>query len=959
MEGQEKNQNTTKIIHQHTILQCNIHEQTADGFERALTQDEANILLLQEISFEQRQIKAAREKRRGKQWQEVQQLDEKAPGKAYASIYVRSGIRITNTKKSEYICYAQIEGVGGIISYYNPWRNRTAGDYTPDQFADALREHISLAILDTPDNLGIIVAGDANCRHPLWSSHRRAENDDAMGEKMVEVIEDADLHCITKSDLGTYYHGSTTTTIDVAFTNAQLRHSKAIAMPRFLAAEKDKASNHQDRRYCHIPILLHCSYNEEWTTGQQAAEREIEEDFPYLPEAEIDDKELGKRLDSKLKEASNCEIRRNIGEIERLNVLLLASIREAALESAGMTGAEREMSQQPHDTQAGWDSLCNRRKSEATAVRHHLAKAIRAGPLAHQLKAMTPNERHKKVRMESRKLQLYKDSRSAFRRAQKAAARNYEASTAEAISDCSISGMWIMVHQLPGGKKSRNQCWILGLYKKGTIQIARTHEDMTTELMKALFPGFRPKDTSRKSVRSKRPVLKASSTEKDITETEVQMAIDSDPMNAPGLNKITAGLIVKCWRESDTFKKVLLKLYRLCFDLSYIPAEWRMARVPMLPKEGKDPGIANSYRPISLLSSISKIFERFRATRWHYIHANGGISEDSYGGVPGRSGEDAIAKGQQFALDARARGWKCAWTGIDVAGAFNKAGHQYLTSALIQSQERAAHIAGMQPKLLKSSIDWLHERSIRVTFNGQTSKEWTSTDARIGIPQGSPESTPLWQSYTDPLGREIRKRLPDRNRVLPLIFVDDLTVVVAGETWQKVADTVRVINDIIRQWAAPDQANVGLDKGYLLPVDFRHNEDDDFTPMDQVGISSDRPGCPTATVRKQKILGISIASLRRNSALDTIRGKHSSVIDTINSLRPTQNLAMCIKFTLARSLIQNSVEYGLWTLLPFNPVETKELEEMDLRMVCYMLGQSFKVAKKCNAYRTLLAAVGM
>lgn len=57
-------------------------------------------------SFEQRQLKAARERRRGKQWQVVQEHDDRAPGKVYASIYVQSGIPIINHKKDVHLSIA-------------------------------------------------------------------------------------------------------------------------------------------------------------------------------------------------------------------------------------------------------------------------------------------------------------------------------------------------------------------------------------------------------------------------------------------------------------------------------------------------------------------------------------------------------------------------------------------------------------------------------------------------------------------------------------------------------------------------------------------------------------------------------------------------------------------------------------------------------------------------------------
>jgi hypothetical protein len=44
--------------------------------------------------------------------------------------------------------------------------------------------------------------------------------------------------------------------------------------------------------------------------------------------------------------------------------------------------------------------------------------------------------------------------------------------------------------------------------------------------------------------------------------------------------------------------------------LSYFPTQWEFVQIIMIAKPGKPPTEAASYRPISLLPRLSKIFER-------------------------------------------------------------------------------------------------------------------------------------------------------------------------------------------------------------------------------------------------------------------------------------------------------------------------------------------------------------
>lgn len=41
------------------------------------------------------------------------------------------------------------------------------------------------------------------------------------------------------------------------------------------------------------------------------------------------------------------------------------------------------------------------------------------------------------------------------------------------------------------------------------------------------------------------------------------------------------------------------------------PPQWKMAQIKMIPKPGKSPEEVSSYRPISLLSILSKVMEIF------------------------------------------------------------------------------------------------------------------------------------------------------------------------------------------------------------------------------------------------------------------------------------------------------------------------------------------------------------
>ena len=54
----------------------------------------------------------------------------------------------------------------------------------------------------------------------------------------------------------------------------------------------------------------------------------------------------------------------------------------------------------------------------------------------------------------------------------------------------------------------------------------------------------------------------------------------------------------------------LARLFTFSIQIGYIPTAWKLAILRMLLKPGKLPSLTTSYRPISLMSSIMKLFER-------------------------------------------------------------------------------------------------------------------------------------------------------------------------------------------------------------------------------------------------------------------------------------------------------------------------------------------------------------
>jgi len=80
-----------------------------------------------------------------------------------------------------------------------------------------------------------------------------------------------------------------------------------------------------------------------------------------------------------------------------------------------------------------------------------------------------------------------------------------------------------------------------------------------------------------------------------------------------GTDRVTVRLLKACWLY---IKNIIHELTNRCLELSHFPQSWKLAKVAIIPKVGKkNKTSVRSWRPIALLSCVSKGLERIIARR--------------------------------------------------------------------------------------------------------------------------------------------------------------------------------------------------------------------------------------------------------------------------------------------------------------------------------------------------------
>lgn len=113
------------------------------------------------------------------------------------------------------------------------------------------------------------------------------------------------------------------------------------------------------------------------------------------------------------------------------------------------------------------------------------------------------------------------------------------------------------------------------------------------------------------------------------------------PFKAAGKDELSNSIFTHC-REILVPK--LTKTFRATFKLKHYPKEWQESLTIILRKDGKpDYSKAKAYRPITLLTAISKILSSVMAELLSYMTEKYGLLPDNaFRGRSGRSCADSL-----------------------------------------------------------------------------------------------------------------------------------------------------------------------------------------------------------------------------------------------------------------------------------------------------------------------------
>lgn len=258
---------------------------------------------------------------------------------------------------------------------------------------------------------------------------------------------------------------------------------------------------------------------------------------------------------------------------------------------------------------------------------------------------------------------------------------------------------------------------------------------------------------------------------------------------APGYDNIT-NTALKLLPPSKIL--TLTKIINGCLKICYFPTAWKKAIIITIPKPGKDTKFPSNFRPIALLSSISKIYERIILTNL-LSQCSSKIRDEQYAFREGHSSTQQLVNLVDQISVGLNNNKHTATVFLDVEKAFDRVWHEGLLYKLIQM-----NISTPTIKIIES---FLSDRSFCVRIEDKLS---LPRGIKAGVPQGSCLSPTLYSIFTNDL--------PTIPKAKVALFADDTMFFTQDQNKNRAKIQLQHQLDLASAWFTKWRLKINCDK---------------------------------------------------------------------------------------------------------------------------------------------------
>ena len=417
----------------------------------------------------------------------------------------------------------------------------------------------------------------------------------------------------------------------------------------------------------------------------------------------------------------------------------------------------------------------------------------------------------------------------------------------------------------------------------------------------------------------------------EISIQELHHALKNLKKSAMGRDKIQNEMLTNL---NNNNRLTLLMVLNRMFNTSYVPLDWKEALVVPIPKPGKPPEVADSYRPISLTSCLAKCMERIinRRLQWH-LENKGYLQSIQTGFRRNCCTVDHIVNLESAVKLAANSKQTVVAVFLDLAKAYDNTWINGLIYKLAKREVNGHCLRWIQ--------NFLQERTMVVKTEDAISARRT---LMTGVPQGCVLSPTLFNV--------MMADFPTRKEeVTTATFADDIEIHSSAKTTQAATATLQNYLKIVEKWIKKWKMKLSVSKCATLVFSRSHTRQ-----IAHLVLNNE----PIPQVNSFKFLGVTFDSrLSWRSHIDSL----------INRLQKTANLFKiltskhsCLQIPslvrIYKALTRSKIDYGAAVLIGTSPSLKARVEAAQNSILRIILGAMISTPTKLLNLETGIVPVG-